>query len=399
MACFFVKLLIYDIFVNDGERFLFMEFFKALNLTLFSKKVPAITIASSAVLITAAVMYFFFQKNEYFKISIMSGTGLMIVIFSSFFIYNYIQVDKKKNTVMSFYERWHHLFNAPKLTDNLRKNRKTVNNNMSIEWDKKNKIEKLSFNGYSDEMTPEIVKSIIEDLNKINENEESNDYTFIIKLEEASSDGSLYATRVKKDSQENNIFESRLTVASLLSNIIKSIYGNIPQVQFSESFETGNKGFFNSIMIQGDNALMSPEEKEKVIDELNKKFPNPEGKTWGIQVISSSVFSFKIMDIEEKDSEDTKYYDNFLLRAFKASCKKSGMDLFVEEIDITDKIDNTPKEFSVKIRENDITGVDDQELIPIVKNMIILLKSKYNGSWKASNNLSVDRTIIFKKFD
>lgn len=373
-----------------------MEQFKALQMTLFSKSISPIISWVSLSLGLALFIYAFIADKEHFQIFAGISALIAIVGISSVFIYNSQQISKKTNKVMSFYNKWYETFDTPKLKDNPKRDRKIIRSNMRIDWSKKNKIEVISFNGYSDNITPSIIEEIINDLNALNDNEK--DYNFVVKLEEASSEGSLYAKRVDNNSSEGKIFRARLKTSALIFEKVGKIYGNIPQIQFSESFETGSKELFNSIMIQGNHELISKKSQNEIVNDLNRIFEVPEDKTWGVQVVSSSVFSFKIMNKKDQRSENADYFDKFLVKAFEASCRKVQLNVNIDDINITQMLNNIPEEFLIKLTDDSI-NLENSQVISIVKNMIIILKNKYDGNWKASNELFDNHSIIFRKFD
>lgn len=379
---------------STTRKSLCMDQFKAFKMTLFSKSFSSIISWSSVAISLALFVYSFIADRENFQILAGASALIAIVGIGSVFIYNSQQLSKKKNIMISIYEKWHKTFDVPALNKTKKQNNKILESNVKVEWGKKNSIQALSFRGFSDDITPSIVEEFIEDLNKLNSD---TDGTFSVKLEEVSADGSLYAQKVDKDSTENRIFDARLKMAKIIIETVGEDYGKIPQIQFSEAFETGARPVFNSVMIQGDSSLLSRKQEINIANKITQLFPIPDDKAWGIQTISSSVFSFKVMNKNDQRSENIGIYDKFLMKAFDASCKKAEVESEIEEITVVSVKEDSPEEFYIKVSNPE--SLNDSNVVSIVKYMAIILKNKYKGNWRASNELAENGSILFKDFE
>lgn len=397
-----------------------MEQFEALKNSLFSKSLLTGLAWLSIALPVGLIVYALYggASPELANYLLIAAAGIFIVGFLGVFLVNSLKITKRKKTVHQIFNKWHESFGVPSVKG---KNKaKEIDKLVSTTWTDTNQLETFSFNdGYNPNVSPATVIGFTEELRQLaKKGKKEAEFEYVVKLEEVSFDGSLYAKKTKVDDNSYRLFFAKIQTASIITEVVGDRYGSLPLVQFSGDFELGESDDFSTIMVQGSLDHLSIDEVSQISSKLSEMFPVEEGLSWTAHALSPNVFIFNVSengstevpsDLEEsfENLEEDEGFEPehdfeadgiFVLKAFEAAARKAEVEgVEVSDIDLIDFKGSEPYGFAVTI---DIAeNVELEEVFTIAKYVTILLRNKYEGVWKVANQLDDSSTLTFQRFE
>lgn len=373
-----------------------MEKLRLINATLFQKSYLTLVAWAAIVLPVAYVTYSFItylssDRSELPLIPISIGAAVLILTLAGLFVYHQRIIQKRDEQLLEIHKEWKEKDGTTYDSSNGNKQKlKKINDSYSVTWGKNSDIDELTIRCEGEKIEQVQIQKFIDYLDT--KAKDGNRYTF--KLNDVLSD-EICIKQAEVTSHEYKMFNAYNKVLNILKKFNVVGVREIPKITFSEDFESGNKDFFKSVMIEETTLNTSSRDIKKTIELFQESYPAANKYKWAFENISSSVFAFKMVS-ENDDRFKVESAEKFLNDAYSASAKNANVSATLDYIDIISSEAGLPLEFDVVFTNEPI--FENDELKQLVKNMVKLLSGNFGGKWRASNRIVEEDLLKFKSF-